>query len=216
MPNEQPANTTPSRGSDRTSGPLTSLALSLTLAVAGCGGQPQAAATNDAAKSSYGLSPEQAVDYIQRVIFADRKVYASRVVERLQDQEAVIEATEHFEEEKTLPLPAQMLRMGAEEASQEGGFRYALISKWAINKANSPKTEFEEAGLEAVIADPSKPFTRYETIAGQRYFLALYPDKAVSLACVQCHNDHEESPRDDFELGDVMGGVVISLPLGAR
>jgi hypothetical protein len=35
----------------------------------------------------------------------------------------------------------------------------------------------------------------------------------VSEACGQCHNDSVDSPRADFKLGDVMGGVVIRVAL---
>ncbi len=42
---------------------------------------------------------------------------------------------------------------------------------------------------------------------------AVYADVADSPACVTCHNAHKDSPRDNFELGDAMGGGVIRLPL---
>ncbi len=160
-----------------------------------------------------GIPPEQVVDFIHTVIEADRTIYTRQVVNRLQNDEKVIKASEHFKQDKALPLPAQMLRMGAQMASEKGKFRYALISLWAINKANSPKSEFEKKGLEAVAKDPSKPYTSYQTVAAKKYFMALYPDKAVSPACVVCHNAHKESPRKDFKLGDVMGGIVIALPV---
>ncbi len=160
-----------------------------------------------------GIAPEQAVDYIHAVIEADRSVYAERVVQRLQNTEGVIKASEHFEADKALPLPAQMLRMGSQAAAEKGDFRYALISQWAINKANLPKTDAEKAGMEQVIADPSKPYRSYLTVNGRRYFMAIYADRAVSPACVKCHNEHQESPRHDFTPGDVMGGVVVTLPL---
>jgi hypothetical protein len=166
-----------------------------------------------AAGQGKGIPPETVVDYIHAVIEADRTVYTRQVVNRLQNDEKVIKATEHFKEEKTLPLPAQMLRMGAQLASEKGKFRYALISLWPINKANGPKSDFEKKGLETVAADPSKPYRSYETVGGKKYFMALYPDRAVAAACVLCHNGHKESPRKDFKLNDVMGGVVIALPL---
>jgi hypothetical protein len=162
---------------------------------------------------SGGVPPEKVAEYLHTVIEADRATYAEQVVHRLQDVDKVITADEKFEEEKALPLPSQMLRMGARRASEHSPFRYALISKWAINKANTPKTEFEKRGFEAVLKDPEHPYSGYEEVAGKRYFFALYPDKAVSEACVSCHNGHDESPRHDFKVGEVMGGVVISLPL---
>jgi hypothetical protein len=160
-----------------------------------------------------GIPPEKVAELIHQVIEADRTVYTKEVVNRLQMDEQVITASEHFKEDKALPLPAQMLRMGAQLVADKGVFRYALISTWAINKANLPKNDFEKKGLDAVAADPSKPFSETITVNGKKYFAALYADKAVAPACVTCHNGHKESPKTDFKLGDVMGGVVITIPL---
>lgn len=52
-----------------------------------------------------------------------------------------------------------------------------------------------------------------EKLGDVTYFTAVYPDVAVSPACTTCHNDHKDSPRTDFDIGDVMGGVVIRVPL---
>jgi hypothetical protein len=30
---------------------------------------------------------------------------------------------------------------------------------------------------------------------------------------VSCHNAHKDSPRTDFKLNDVMGGVVLRIPM---
>jgi Protein of unknown function (DUF3365) len=169
----------------------------------GCGSKP----------GTQGIPPEKVAELIHQVLEADRTVYTKEVVNRLQLDEEVIKASEHFKEDKALPLPAQMLRMGAQLVAEKGVFRYALISKWAINKANLPKSDFEAKGLEAVVADPSKPYVETITAGGKKYFAALYADKAVAPACVTCHNGHKESPKTDFKLGDVMGGVVISIPL---
>jgi hypothetical protein len=50
-------------------------------------------------------------------------------------------------------------------------------------------------------------------VVNQTYFQAIYADRAVSQACVDCHNTHPHSPKKDFKLGDVMGGLVIEIPL---
>ncbi len=160
-----------------------------------------------------GIPPERVAEYLHAVIEADRATYAEQVVHRLQDVEKVLKASERFQEDKALPLPSQMLRMGAQRAKEKGDFRYSLISEWAINKANLPRTDFEREGLATVARDPERAYARYEQAGGKRFFMALYADRAVSDACVQCHNDHPESPRHDFKRGEVMGGVVIALPV---
>lgn len=164
---------------------------------------------------SAGFTPKQMADGLFAVMSSDRAVYTKQVVNRLQNEDQVIKASEHWKDEKALPLPAQMFRMGAETvAEKKPGFTYALLSLWPVNKQNVPKTDAEKAGLQFV-AD-HKGTTNYyaeEVLGGKKYFTAVYADVAVSPACVKCHNHHDDSPRTDFALNDVMGGVVIRLPL---
>ena len=68
-----------------------------------------------------------------------------------------------------------------------------------------PRTDFEKRGFAALSSAPDAPYRSYEEAGGKRYFMALYADKAVSQACVSCHNAHPQSPRRDFKLNDVMG-----------
>ncbi|MFT6045540.1 MAG: hypothetical protein ACI9WC_001240 [Arenicella sp.] len=160
------------------------------------------------------ISPQKMADAIYAVIQSDREVYTKNVVNRLQNEEEVIMADEHWEDEQALPLPAQMLRMGAAGVAEKNlGVTYSLMSTWPINSQNKPVTNVEKKGLEYVVANPSKSFYSEETLGEELYFTAVYPDNAVSAACINCHNDHQDSPKADFELGDVMGGVVLRIKL---
>jgi hypothetical protein len=166
------------------------------------------------AASAEGVTYRQMADALHAVMEADRTVYTRNVVDRLQNDEKVIEASEHWKDDKALPLPAQIFRMGAETvAARNAGFTYSLQSIWPINKQNAPKTTAEVAGLKAVAAKPAVAFYTEETLGKTRYFTAVYADRAISAACVRCHNQHRESPRTDFKLGDVMGGVVVRIPM---
>ena len=53
-----------------------------------------------------------------------------------------------------------------------------------------------------------------EEIAGQSYFVGIYPDRAVAPACWECHNDHSNRKPEypEFKKNDVMGGIVIRIP----
>jgi hypothetical protein len=161
-----------------------------------------------------GIPVQQVADMLQAVMAADRTVYTTRVVNRLQNEEKVITADEHFVDKKALPLPAQMFRFGAEKAAEMNKtFSYSLLSLWPVNKQNAPRTAAEKEGLKFVAENKGKNFYIEETLGGKKYFTAVYADPAVSPACVSCHNGHDESPRKDFKLGDVMGGVVIRIPV---
>ncbi len=163
---------------------------------------------------SAGISPQVMADALHAVMASDRTVYTKKVVNRLAVQEKVIKASEHWEDEKTLPLPAQMFRMGAEMVSAKNlGFSYALLSEWPINKQNNPKTDIEIKGLRYVAENKGKNFYGEEELGGQKYFTAVYADTGVAEACIGCHNGHKDSPKTDFKLGDVMGGVVLRIPI---
>jgi uncharacterized protein DUF3365 len=186
-------------------GPLLSLAVGAALLV-GC--QPRA----DVNKAASGLGARDLADALHAVLSADREVYTKEVVNRLQNEDKVVKAGEHWKEDKLLPLPAQMFRMGAARAREKTkAFAYALLSPWPINKQNGPHTEAEKAGLEAVAAHPEENRYSDETLSGVDYLTAIYPDRAVSPACIDCHNGHPDSPRKDWKLGDVMGAVVIRV-----
>lgn len=176
------------------------LGLVFVVGVSGCRHEP----------SGGGKRLQDLTDAIFAVISADRDAYARHVVNRLQYEERTVIATEHFREEKALPLPAQMLRMSAEEVARttKGEFGYSLLSLWPVNKQNGPRTDSEKLGLRTV-AETGKNHYSEEVLGGEKYFVAYYPDKGVVEACVKCHNDHKDSPRRDFRVGDVMGGIVI-------
>ena len=105
------------------------------------------------------------------VMEADRTVHTRNVVNRLQNEQKIIKASEHWKDDHALPLPAQMFR------------------------------------------NPGKNYYAEEQLGDQRYFTAVYADVAVTGACISCHNEHQDSPRNDFKLCDVMGGVVVRIPL---
>lgn len=176
--------------------------------------KPEAAAAPAETSAPSGISPQKFADGLHEVMKADRTVYTKKVVNRLQNEENVIKASEHWEDDKALPLPAQMFRMGAEMASKaDAGFTYSLLSNWPINNQNKPATEIEKKGLDFVAANKGKNFYGEEELGGKKYFTAVYADTGVAEACVKCHNEHKDSPKKDFKLGDVMGGVVVRISL---
>ena len=159
------------------------------------------------------IEPGVVADYVHAVIQANRTVYATEIVEKLQNK-GVVEAAEHWRQENALPLPAQFLIETGRLVAEEGtGVKYRLASLTPIYVWNGPQTEFERKGLEAVTRDPEKPFTGFIRIGRERFFQAVYADMAVAQACVSCHNTHMNSPKRDYKLNDVMGGIIITIPV---
>lgn len=202
---------------------LMTFAIAAVFTVVACSSPTQSQATG-------GIAPEVVVDYIAATAKGARTAYVKHVVNRLTELEgqpidsdvAVVEgnATEFWQDSEGIPLPAQMFRLASEVTSDNdlaGGFTIGLISTWNINDAHSPKTDFEKEAIAEMEAN-NTPVKREQVINGQKYMTAMYPDTAVAEACVTCHNEHpvhlERYPDKVFALNDVMGGVVITLPLG--
>lgn len=165
-------------------------------------------------KEKGGIDPKAVADMLHTVLEADRTVYTRNVVNRLTIQDKVIKASEHFADEKALPLPAQMFRFGSELAAEKSDkFSYSLLSLWPVNKQNGARTDAEREGLKFVAENKGENFYKEEELGGKKYLTAIYADIAVAQACVSCHNDHKDSPRRDFKLDDVMGGVIIRISL---
>jgi uncharacterized protein DUF3365 len=159
------------------------------------------------------IEPDRVADYVHSVIQANRTIYATHVVEKMQEKGVVV-AAEHWRQENALLLPAQFLiETGRLVTQQGGGIKYRLASLWPIYVWNAPTTDFERKGLEAVAKNPEKPYTGFTKIGRERFFQAVYADVAVANNCVECHNAHPNSPRRDFKLNDVMGGIAITIPL---
>lgn len=159
------------------------------------------------------ISPRKFADSLHAVIAADHAAYA-RLVERLAVEGRRIEVSEDWKVKNCLPTHAQLLREAATGIQQRGAeFSYTLRSLWPINPSHGPQTEVEQAGLEALARSPRENVYTEEMLGGRSYFTAIYPDTATLASCADCHNRHPNSPRRDFQTGDVMGALVVRVPL---
>ena len=187
-------------------------ATALTILISGLGWEPSFLSAKERAASP-GIPPEKAAAYIYAVIKADRTLYTTEIVNRLQAK-GVTTASEHWELENTLMLPAQFLQHSGKLAAESGsGVRFRLIGLWPIYRRNAPASDLERSALESLRKNPDLPVTGIVNSGQKQYFQAIYPDLAVSQACIDCHNGHLLSPKRDFKLNDVMGGIAITIPL---
>jgi len=162
---------------------------------------------------TFGIPPEKVADYVHAVLEADRTIYTAQIVNRMQEK-GIVAAAEHWEQENALPLPAQFLQHSGRLVAESGrGIRYRLIGLSPIYQRNAPATDFERKALETLRRESEQPVTGIVVSGKKQYFQAIYPDRAVSNACVTCHNSHPLSPKQDFKLNDVMGGIAITIPL---
>ncbi len=168
-------------------------------------------AANAAGAGGAAVPAREVADMLYALALANRTVYTRDIVQRLGPAgDGVVPATEHYLDSSALPLPAQMFALVSEEID-DTGYWLSLRSLDPINFANAPLTPLEEEGLAYVQANPGEAFYAEDAAAGAPSLVAIYADVASVEACVACHNAHPRSPRRDFALGDVMGGVIVRV-----
>lgn len=107
------------------------------------------------------------------------------------------------------PLPALFLRETASSLERNpvplGLF---LGSDYPISQAN--RFGGAQTELFAKVRSERGPQFFFDQDTGR--YTAMFPDLAVAEACVTCHNQHPESPKSDWQLGDVMGATTWTYP----
>lgn len=165
------------------------------MAASGCEREPATQAERP--ESTVTFKPQEMADALHAVIAADQETYAMQCAD-----------------ENLMAQHAQRLRQASESIQQKGAeFHYVLRSLWPINPKNAPQTDTEKAGLQYVLDHPGENYYGKEPLGGRRYFTAVYAAVATISACADCHNRNADSPKKDFKAGDVMGSIVVRVPL---
>ena len=107
------------------------------------------------------------------------------------------------------PLPALFLRLTAGEIRKtDYPLGLYLGSDFNIGKGN----EFTGVQAEkfAEMRKDTQPKFFYD--AENEEYIAMFADIASAGPCVTCHNEHPKTPKDDWELNDIMGATTWSYP----
>jgi hypothetical protein len=83
-----------------------------------------------------------------------------------------------------------------------------LIGLTPIYNSNLPKTQAETDALKKMMANSEE---KVLTFVDGNQFKGISADFAIAQSCINCHNSHPNSPRNDFKQGDLMGAIVVRL-----
>jgi len=138
-----------------------------------------------------------------------REIYTSRIVSV--GKKAGLKFSEEWANEgmQAGPLPALFLRLTSaklsERKSPAGLF---LGSDQPINKSNYFKGK-QVKEFELLKADRQPRFFEMKKLG---LHLGMFADIASASGCVSCHNKHQDSPKKDWRLHDVMGATTWTYP----
>ncbi|MFQ5514954.1 MAG: ATP-binding protein [Myxococcota bacterium] len=159
------------------------------------------------------IAIEHAASYAELVEVV-RQVYASEVVDRLSGTGVDI-AHDYKEREHAIPLPAALSRLLGRRLSEGSGAQIHLYSPYPYPRRESEgglRDAFARNAWEALRADPDTPYFRFVDSGAERWLRYARAD-LMQPSCVACHNGHPESPKRDWQVGEVRGVLEIAIPV---
>ncbi len=113
-----------------------------------------------------------------------------------------------------MPLPATFVKALGERLEQENpGTRVRLFSRFPFPHAAATRRDaFQQHALARLEANPAEPVWRVDEIDGRATIRYAVAD-VMSAGCVACHNAHPDSPKRDWQQGDVRGALEIVVPM---
>jgi eukaryotic-like serine/threonine-protein kinase len=163
---------------------------------------------------------ETALDSARReaAMIEEFNQYYSDVLGRLKPGTVKI-THEYLKEEGCLPLPATFtIDAGERISTSVEGLRVRLCSDHPWRKDSEPKTEFQREALailrvRAEQRDRDLTWHRFANDDGGQRSLFFAKGQLMKESCVKCHKKHPDSPRRNWEIGDLAGALVITQPL---
>ncbi len=119
-------------------------------------------------------------------------------------------------QESAIPLPATMVHeINKKLNTSEAGFKINLYSDfpfpWRSNENHLD--EFRQEALTFLKENPKEAFWRREVVDGKVSIRYATADSMSAQGCVTCHNNHPQTPKSDWKLGDVRGVLEVTLPV---
>ena len=145
-----------------------------------------------------------------------RTLYTSEVVNKLQNSNILI-VHDYQERSDAIPLPATLSMLLAQRIGQRSaGTEVRLYSPFPFpwRKAdNGLQGDFGHSAWEFFKTSPELPYLSFDVIGESRVLRYAVADQ-MRPDCVECHNNHQDSPKSDWKVGDVRGILEVTLPIG--
>jgi signal transduction histidine kinase len=143
-----------------------------------------------------------------------RTLYTSEVVSRAKKHG--MKVTHDYEDyDDAIPLPATLsMKLGNRLGQRESGAQTYLYSDHPFpwRKDGRARDDFQRLALTQLREQPDRPVYRFEDFQG-RPSLRYATADLMHKSCVSCHNTHADSPKTDWQVGDVRGMLEVVLPL---
>jgi len=141
--------------------------------------------------------------------------YTVEVVQRLHDQGIKASAV-YRDHQGEIPLPVTLSRdLGSRLVAGRSGEQLRLVSPYPFflgGNSGGLIDGFQKEAWEFFTQHPDEPFYRFEQFDGRDSLRFAKADR-MQGECVECHNGHPDSPKRDWQIGQVGGMLEVVYPV---
>lgn len=166
------------------------------------------------------ITQENAVTGAQRYLEAlaeFRTLYTSEVVS-IAKKNGLTVTHNYNEVEGAIPLPASLsMALGEKIGRHQSGAKTFLYSRYPFpwresENKNLFSQQFPQQAWASLTKNPEQAFYRFENYLGRPSIRYAIADR-MREACISCHNNHPDTPKNDWREGDVRGVMEVILPI---
>ncbi|MEH6345267.1 MAG: PAS domain S-box protein [Bermanella sp.] len=143
-----------------------------------------------------------------------RSIYTTEVVDKVNNSQISV-SHNYAHIEGAIPLPATLTMILADNLSRHSGYKASLYSPfpfpWRDDNVGL-SDNFRQHAWKALNAAPSRPYYRFVNTK-QGMLLRYASSDLMRESCVDCHNQHKLTPKNDWQVGDVRGVLEVQIPL---
>ena len=138
-----------------------------------------------------------------------RGYYTKNVVKKVVADGNMTPSFNHREDPQAIPLPATFIHdLSALVADSNTTFNLYSAFPFPLRQ-DRDLDGFQEEAWAYLEENPEAVFVRSEEAGGRHLLRVAIADRMVE-GCVGCHNSHAQTPKDDWQLGDVRGVLEVS------
>jgi serine phosphatase RsbU (regulator of sigma subunit) len=147
-----------------------------------------------------------------------RTLYSAEVVNRLKSAHGIgVEISHDYDQkEATIPLPATyLIELSSRIRDKNEGMSFRLYSDYPFpwrEAEGGARDSFEQEALAYLRQHPSEIYYKTGVFMGRKALRYAQAD-VMKPSCIGCHNTYPQSPKTDWQVGDVRGVLEVTQPL---
>jgi len=148
---------------------------------------------------------------------AIRGYYTKNIIKKILPIADISPDYNHKNDANKIPLPATFIHEISEEFTKKGIMTLKLYSPYPFpNRTNRKLDSFGKEAWQALNKKPQQTYAQVETINNKEVVRVALADTMTQQGCVNCHNSHPTTPKNDWRLNDVRGVLEVQIPIGQQ